>query len=757
MKEKKDKHNKKDKYKRKGDIPDIKDLDYSKKDSQALGQDFRALSIEPENYGQAIQLITKQSKNDALVLTKGILSTVGDQQQYIDEATTLIDFAKDANNTERQVVIQAVIEEGGKPASLFLMQNIAGMTRSQARPMMKDYFESGGENEPVAQWLQLAGKVLREHNVKDSSTAGAVVDAVGDAVDWVIDALEDGVDAILEGIESIIDAIVEAGIAIATVFNDVMTWTINEMADLITALFEAGQALGDFIAGVFVWTYNAVADFVAAAFEVGVTIAELLVEVVEETYWSFRRIVNGIIENLGPIGDVLDWVLSQVGDVVDELWRRTLLAIRFAGGALTDALNWMLDQGANVVEAIIQAWESIQEDLIDLYEWASGVAVDIWEHIGEATQRLGNSISYVLNFLKEDLIPGIFNFVRGVVRAGFAVASLIAWMVEESLEVITEVVRGLIDIGTTIGTLIIETLQNPGDALDNLLRALRDIGQTLEDVYQAAIVETAEDFLEEVTLTLLEIGEAVFDMLNAVAEVALGAIGAVIGILLNTLGTYRPLTQNEIDDARTVFGDSLDYNSIFISAESLTNDIIFGIQDFFTGNPDSRAFVTNSLINIDVNDAIDIDGAGTLGVPRDTLIHELTHTWQHEETGPFYLAEAIHAQISAIGGTGYNYGYQEIDPNDNAPNADRISYPQDYIGTLQDVTTVNQLGATFGINGEAALQAANGDFEAFNREQQGQILMQWFMRTQLSLSDINGNPVVLDATDWQPYRDFVFS
>jgi hypothetical protein len=289
------------------------------------------------------------------------------------------------------------------------------------------------------------------------------------------------------------------------------------------------------------------------------------------------------------------------------------------------------------------------------------------------------------------------------------------------------------------------------------MRALRDIGQTLEDVYQAAIVETANEFLEEVTLALREIGEAVEDILGAVAEVALGAIGLVIGILLNTLGSYRALTQNEIDDARTVFGDTLNYSTIYISAESLVNDIIFGVQDFVTQNPDSRAFVTNSLINFDVNDAIVIDGQGSLGVSRDTLIHEMTHVWQHDFTGPFYLSEAIHAQIPDLGGTGYNYGYQEADPDVTAPAADQITYPRDYLNTPEAVTSVNTLGDTFGMGGETALQAANGNFEAFNREQQGQILMQWFMRTQLALTDNSGNPVSLDSTDWQPYRDFVIN
>ena len=84
------------------------------------------------------------------------------------------------------------------------------------------------------------------------------------------------------------------------------------------------------------------------------------------------------------------------------------------------------------------------------------------------------------------------------------------------------------------------------------------------------------------------------------------------------------MTAEEIADARTVFADKLDYSKIFFASESLANDIVFGVQDFVTGNPESRAFVSNNLVNFDVDE----------GIKRHTMIHELTHVWQAEFTGP---------------------------------------------------------------------------------------------------------------------------
>ena len=128
-------------------------------------------------------------------------------------------------------------------------------------------------------------------------------------------------------------------------------------------------------------------------------------------------------------------------------------------------------------------------------------------------------------------------------------------------------------------------------------------------------------------------------ILEAALEVAGGALATVVSILLRTLGSYRKMTAQEIAEAKLVFGNTLDYDRIYFAAESLVNDIIFGIQDFFTKNPESRAFVTDTLVNFDVDE----------GIERHTMIHELTHVWQFEVTGPFYMSEAIHAQVARGG------------------------------------------------------------------------------------------------------------
>ena len=71
-------------------------------------------------------------------------------------------------------------------------------------------------------------------------------------------------------------------------------------------------------------------------------------------------------------------------------------------------------------------FEEIGESLQKVYKWvkdkAAVVGNAIWETMGMITQKLGNSITYVISFLANDCVPAIVNFVTGLLKAGVAVA-----------------------------------------------------------------------------------------------------------------------------------------------------------------------------------------------------------------------------------------------------------------------------------------------------------------------------------------------
>jgi hypothetical protein len=190
---------------------------------------------------------------------------------------------------------------------------------------------------------------------------------------------------------------------------------------------------------------------------------------------------------------------------------------------------------------------------------------------------------------------------------------------------------------------------------------------------------------------------------RAVSRVMAGAAGSGLSILMILAGRYRPLTADEVRDARAVFGDALDTSRIHVSTDDLMHRLIFGFQLRCAGG--HRVFVTNNLVH------------APYGAPlrRHVLIHELTHVWQSRVMGPSYICAAVHAQLW---GEGYNYGYEE-------DRTLRVWIPVDHA----DGSVSLPRGEALGEGAQPAL--AVQPFEAFNVEQQGQIVMHYFVRRVL--------------------------
>ena len=344
--------------------------------------------------------------------------------------------------------------------------------------------------------------------------------------------------------------------------------------------------------------------------------------------------------------------------LASELWREAVLAIRFVKSSVTDILDWAAQKAQDVFERIVQLCENVGAAVTEAIDWAIARGQDALEVLGGIWDRIGNSVIYALNYLETDFIPGIAKFVKGAIGAGIELAKLLAWTAAKAFEVTLEVVRGALDVGVTLATLVIDTVRRPDQALNNLVRAARELGQTLNQVVDA-FEEAGEEFADEFVRTMLAIGENVKDMLLAVLEVAVGWLDTVLFNLMNWLNGFRSLTSAERADVEPVFADTIDYDQVYIATESPTNSIIFGIQDFFSGNPDSRAFVTGNLINFDADNA---------PIERFTLVHEMTHVWQNQNVGPIYMAHAAFSQVT-MGDNAYNYGYTSPSPSITLNNA----------------------------------------------------------------------------------------
>ncbi len=96
----------------------------------------------------------------------------------------------------------------------------------------------------------------------------------------------------------------------------------------------------------------------------------------------------------------------------------------------------------------------------------------------------------------------------------------------------------------------------------------------------------------------------------------------------------RALAAWEIEMAQTIFGDSIDYESVRV---------------------DERAFLGPKQQGICYVSFFTINSWGTMH--DATLLHELTHVWQYQQLGAVYIPRALRAQFTAAG---YNYGGVDI-------------------------------------------------------------------------------------------------
>jgi len=311
-----------------------------------------------------------------------------------------------------------------------------------------------------------------------------------------------------------------------------------------------------------------------------------------------------------------------------------------------------------------------------------------------------------------------------------ALVDVMAWAIDRSLEVLTQTVQSLLDLGKTIAQLVAATIANPGDALDNLLKALDAVGRTLGQIADD-VWTLGEVAWEAFVRSAQAIGRLVVDILRAAWDIVGAALGAAVSILCSLLAGYRGMTAEEEAEARLVFADSLDYDHIFFAVDDITNEIIFGLQDWFRGEPDSRAFVTNSLVNFDVDD----------GLSRRTMIHELTHVWQYQQEGSAYLADAVYAQATGdgVGDSGYNYGYRE-------QASPTVTIPKDFAGAEE----TGPVGDWMGEEGQDDLAGpAATTWAGLNPEMQAQVIMHWYVRKVLE------NQSDAEVAPWQPYVDLV--
>jgi len=355
-----------------------------------------------------------------------------------------------------------------------------------------------------------------------------------------------------------------------------------------------------------------------------------------------------------------------------------------------------MEQSSKLFDNIVQIIEDIGVAISEIIDWAIATSDQALELLAAATLRVGNSISYILSYLEHDFLEGIRSIVKGAIDAGYAVADLIVWSVGRTFQAIKEVTSAVLDLGVTLTELFADSLLHPSSFIENLMKALREIGKTTKDILDAAFVQPAEDAVHKVVEALYAIGTAVKEILDGALEISVGAVFTVTSIILELTGEFRPMSEQEIREARTVFRDALPYSQIHISIGSWLADL----TSWFLEHPNGLG--TQRIVHFPEGTVLDIGTSHEQG-NYDWLMHELTHVWQGENEGPFYQAEALTSE----------YDYAE-------PNKTKEQ-------TLFDA------------------KQAGKHFTDFNPEQQADIVMDYYIRLD--------TPDSVDA--WEPFIEEV--
>jgi len=117
--------------------------------------------------------------------------------------------------------------------------------------------------------------------------------------------------------------------------------------------------------------------------------------------------------------------------------------------------------------------------------------------------------------------------------------------------------------------------------------------------------------------------------------------GSLISAIQTAVGIETPgrgLREDEMREVRSVFGNSLDLDSIRVKEKNVG---VFGLDEIFGFG--SHAFTLGNTVYL--------PGDGSQG-DLDLLIHELTHVWQYQNGGTDYLSSALWAQRF---GDGYDF------------------------------------------------------------------------------------------------------
>jgi len=321
-----------------------------------------------------------------------------------------------------------------------------------------------------------------------------------------------------------------------------------------------------------------------------------------------------LLGGIRRLGEVAMEAVGTVVDATESAFKAMGTLTQIAGDALAAAAGWTVEKVADVVEALIVGGKSVTQILSAV----TGNAMKVVKKALRALKRMHHTVT--------DIVDAATN------------------LLPEELRV---VVRALVQIGTSPVNIIVSFASRSLDGIRTALEAMLAENVRLMTVLHNVCKHIGSELRRGFIEGLIALGKTPEKILEEAVKSSFATAMATFAVFLEIWGGYRELTFDEKQDARRIFGWSIDLDRVKIANGTIPTDIAFLINK-------KRPFTTMYVIDFprDVN----------VEKNRGTLIHELTHVWQAVTDGPIYMVEALHSQWT---GRGYRVTDQDLRNSEN--------------------------------------------------------------------------------------------
>ena len=271
------------------------------------------------------------------------------------------------------------------------------------------------------------------------------------------------------------------------------------------------------------------------------------------------------------------------------------------------------------------------------------------------------------------------------------------WFVDEVIEpsvefVVEEIIEPVVDFVT-------EEIIDPIN--DHVVQPIIDFGESLIDItvdiftFPIELGQVVFGGIEEFVSALgngdwSAAGQAIVDTFvdsfhaagGQITDTLVLSLHAVVNLVESSAGLIeeRPLSQDELNYLRPIFGNSIDYSQVTVQSGGLKQ--LLNMRANVVGND---IFMPEDLF-LDGGPVLTSDGLETLG-------HEMGHIWQFQTQGPEYIHEALadqHNDGSSGVGSGEAYDWlavadEGVSFNDMGPEAQ--AELASFIGQIIDPNT----------------------------------------------------------------------